>query len=70
MMDGTTVNVDVTAPGAIIALALMFLKVMFNADIYTFHKSVSACILFNVWNITCLQMTNPIYSPFPIFMTE
>ncbi|GAV64914.1 Apc1 domain-containing protein [Cephalotus follicularis] len=26
MMDGTTVNVDVTAPGAIIALALMFLK--------------------------------------------
>lgn len=27
MMDGTIVNVDVTAPGAIIALALMFLKV-------------------------------------------
>ncbi|XP_042491370.1 anaphase-promoting complex subunit 1 isoform X2 [Macadamia integrifolia] len=26
MMDGTSVNVDVTAPGAIIALALMFLK--------------------------------------------
>ncbi|KAK8334553.1 hypothetical protein V6Z11_A10G285900 [Gossypium hirsutum] len=26
MMDGTTVNVDVTAPGAMIALALMFLK--------------------------------------------
>ncbi|OMO50083.1 Anaphase-promoting complex subunit 1 [Corchorus capsularis] len=26
MMDGSTVNVDVTAPGAIIALALMFLK--------------------------------------------
>eukprot|EP00257_Ricinus_communis_P020956 XP_015580327.1 anaphase-promoting complex subunit 1 [Ricinus communis] len=26
MMDGTAVNVDVTAPGAIIALALMFLK--------------------------------------------
>ncbi|XP_059654080.1 anaphase-promoting complex subunit 1 isoform X2 [Cornus florida] len=26
MMDGTPVNVDVTAPGAIIALALMFLK--------------------------------------------
>ncbi|KAL6977480.1 hypothetical protein U1Q18_026279 [Sarracenia purpurea var. burkii] len=26
MMDGTLVNVDVTAPGAIIALALMFLK--------------------------------------------
>ncbi|XVE99778.1 hypothetical protein REPUB_Repub03eG0230500 [Reevesia pubescens] len=26
MMDATTVNVDVTAPGAIIALALMFLK--------------------------------------------
>ncbi|XP_022745935.1 anaphase-promoting complex subunit 1-like isoform X2 [Durio zibethinus] len=26
MMDGTTVNVDVAAPGAIIALALMFLK--------------------------------------------
>lgn len=26
MMDGTTVNVDVTAPGATIALALMFLK--------------------------------------------
>ncbi|XP_010253785.1 PREDICTED: anaphase-promoting complex subunit 1 [Nelumbo nucifera] len=26
MMDGTTVNIDVTAPGAIIALALMFLK--------------------------------------------
>ncbi|XWS56745.1 hypothetical protein CRYUN_Cryun09bG0111900 [Craigia yunnanensis] len=26
MMDGTTVNVDVTAPGAIISLALMFLK--------------------------------------------
>jgi len=28
MMDGTAVNVDVTAPGAIIALALMFLKVL------------------------------------------
>lgn len=28
MMDGTPVNVDVTAPGAIIALALMFLKVI------------------------------------------
>ena len=27
MMDGTSVNVDVTAPGATIALALMFLKV-------------------------------------------
>nr|KYP73070.1 Anaphase-promoting complex subunit 1 [Cajanus cajan] len=26
MMDGTTVNIDVTAPGAIIALALMFMK--------------------------------------------
>ncbi|KAK4273718.1 hypothetical protein QN277_017057 [Acacia crassicarpa] len=26
MMDGTTVNIDVTAPGATIALALMFLK--------------------------------------------
>ncbi|KAG4953284.1 hypothetical protein AAZX31_14G056200 [Glycine max] len=26
MMDGTTVNVDVTAPGAIIAIALMFMK--------------------------------------------
>uniref|UniRef100_A0A2P2JSX6 Anaphase-promoting complex subunit 1 n=4 Tax=Rhizophora mucronata TaxID=61149 RepID=A0A2P2JSX6_RHIMU len=26
MMDGTAVNIDVTAPGAIIALALMFLK--------------------------------------------
>ncbi|XP_065870277.1 anaphase-promoting complex subunit 1 isoform X2 [Euphorbia lathyris] len=26
MMDGTSVNVDVTAPGALIALALMFLK--------------------------------------------
>ena len=28
MMDGTQVNVDITAPGAIIALALMFLKVL------------------------------------------
>lgn len=27
-MDGTAVNVDVTAPGATIALALMFLKVI------------------------------------------
>lgn len=27
MMDGATFNIDVTAPGAIIALALMFLKV-------------------------------------------
>lgn len=27
MINGTAVNVDVTAPGAIIALALMFLKV-------------------------------------------
>ncbi|XP_047149623.1 anaphase-promoting complex subunit 1 [Vigna umbellata] len=26
MMDGTTVNIDVTAPGAIIAIALMFMK--------------------------------------------
>ena len=29
MMDGAAVNVDVTAPGAIIALALMFLKVLY-----------------------------------------
>ena len=43
MMDGTTVNVDVTAPGAIIALALMFLKVMFNIDNYE-------------QNATCLYM--------------
>lgn len=28
MMDGSPINVDVTAPGAIIALALMFLKVI------------------------------------------
>lgn len=27
MMDGTQVNIDVTAPGATIALALIFLKV-------------------------------------------
>lgn len=29
-MDGTPVNVDVTAPGAIIALALIFLKVILS----------------------------------------
>lgn len=29
MMDGAQINVDVTAPGAIIALALIFLKVGF-----------------------------------------
>jgi len=28
MMDGTQINVDVTAPGATIALALIFLKVI------------------------------------------
>jgi hypothetical protein len=31
MMDGAQINVDVTAPGAIIALALIFLKVCFLA---------------------------------------
>lgn len=30
MLDGNAVNVDVTAPGATIALALMFLKVHFR----------------------------------------
>jgi len=30
MMDGAAVNVDVTAPGAVIALGLMFLKVIFS----------------------------------------
>jgi anaphase-promoting complex subunit 1 len=29
MMDGTQINVDVTAPGAVIALALIFMKVCF-----------------------------------------
>lgn len=33
MMDGTTVNVDVTAPGAMIALGLMFLKVILTCEI-------------------------------------
>lgn len=32
MMDGTAVNVDATAPGATIALALMFLKVISSKD--------------------------------------
>lgn len=27
-MDGTLINVDVTAPGAIVALALMYMKVV------------------------------------------
>lgn len=44
MMDGTTVNVDVAAPGAIIALALMFLKV---GNFQHRYK----------WNTTCLYMT-------------
>jgi hypothetical protein len=30
MMDASAVNIDVTAPGATIALALMFLKVTFS----------------------------------------
>jgi len=34
MMDGTTVNVDVTAPGAIIAIALMFMKVLRMNSLY------------------------------------
>lgn len=29
MADGTMVNIDVTAPGATLALALMFMKVVF-----------------------------------------
>ena len=29
-MDGTPINVDVTAPGAIIALGLIFLKVILS----------------------------------------
>lgn len=39
MMDGAQINVDVTAPGAIIALALIFLKVCFLRHLeflYTF----------------------------------
>lgn len=32
MMDGTAVNVDATAPGATLALALMFLKVISSKD--------------------------------------
>jgi len=34
MMDGTTVNIDVTAPGAIIAIALMFMKVLLMNTLY------------------------------------
>ena len=34
-MDGNAVNVDVTAPGAIIALALMFLKVKLQYVVFT-----------------------------------
>lgn len=34
MMDGTTVNIDVTAPGAIIAIALMFMKVLLMKTLY------------------------------------
>jgi len=34
MMDGTTINIDVTAPGATIALALMFLKVPTMNSLY------------------------------------
>lgn len=36
-MDGTVVNVDVTAPGATIALALMFLKVSIDKTTYLFR---------------------------------
>lgn len=32
MMDGTQINVDVTAPGAIVALGLMYLKVYKDND--------------------------------------
>jgi len=45
MMDGTQINVDVTAPGAIIALALIFLKVCFLShleSLYTFSFFVQA----------------------------
>jgi hypothetical protein len=41
MMDGAQINVDVTAPGAIIALALIFLKVCFlgyMVSLYAFRN--------------------------------
>jgi anaphase-promoting complex subunit 1 len=36
MMEGAQINVDVTAPGAIIALALIFLKVTSLSPLYPF----------------------------------
>lgn len=34
MMDGTQINIDVTAPGAIIALGLIYLKVNLQQEDY------------------------------------
>ncbi|XP_057490877.1 anaphase-promoting complex subunit 1-like [Actinidia eriantha] len=45
MMDGTQVNVDITAPGAIIALALMFLKS--ESDLVVSRLSIP-CTRFNL----------------------
>ncbi|XP_057499066.1 anaphase-promoting complex subunit 1-like isoform X2 [Actinidia eriantha] len=45
MMDGTQVNVDITAPGAIIALALMFLKS--ETDLVVSRLSIP-CTRFNL----------------------
>lgn len=43
MMDGAQINVDVTAPGATIALALIFLKVkLFNKK---FHQNLVCSLI-------------------------
>lgn len=58
MMDGTPINVDVTAPGAIIALALIFLKVIFSIRILfvniiqCFHINVPVVFTLNSNDLT------------------
>lgn len=50
VMDGNPINVDVTAPGAIIALALMYLKVL----LWIYQKWMSNMFDHTPYNCTYL----------------